>query len=301
MPSAVAKSQNTIAAYLQAIRPKTLSASVGPVCIGFAAAGWSAIVNLPIVVLATLCCALLLQISANLVNDHMDYANQVDQPDRLGPARMVSSGRLSVSEIRRAYIVTLSMAALIGGYLVVYGGLPILVIGVCSLIIAYLYTAGPIPLSYIGLGEVMAFMFFGPIAVWGSWFLITGQYAAYPFLIGVGPGAIAWLMMAINNLRDRQSDRSSGKKTLAVLLTERAARRIALLGLVVSVVAPVAVASYLDTPIIMLTSGSFIFFAHDWRRVLAGPIDTELNRSLAATGKYFVLYSITLSLTLLWV
>ncbi|WP_141731619.1 1,4-dihydroxy-2-naphthoate octaprenyltransferase [Oligoflexus tunisiensis] len=222
-------------ALVQAIRPPTLLAGLGPVFIGISfgiqhlgdlqATDGSVLVP----ALAAILLVVLLQGAANLVNDAKDAEKGVDKGERLGPIRVVQSGLLTVQQVRRAYRTLFALAALVVLGLFALHPAPVipLVALACGLA-AYLYTAGPFPLAYYALGEVLACVFFGPIAVMGTTYLLTGRVIWETALWGLGSGLIAAAIMAINNLRDRHGDRAAGKHTLATLTSEKTARKLPL-------------------------------------------------------------------------
>jgi 1,4-dihydroxy-2-naphthoate octaprenyltransferase len=223
-------------ALMQAIRPPTLLAGLGPVFIGISFGihhrGILQITDGSVLLpsLGAILLVVLLQAAANLVNDAKDAEKGVDKGERLGPIRVVQSGLLSVQQVRRAYYTLFALAALVVLGLFAMHPAPVipLVALACGLA-AYLYTAGPFPLAYYALGEVLACIFFGPIAVMGTTYLLTGQVIWETALWGLGSGLIAAAIMAINNLRDRHGDRQAGKHTLATLTSEDMARKLPLL------------------------------------------------------------------------
>lgn len=285
--------------FIQACRPKTLAASIGPVLVGLALAGTASITHRPIVAVAALLCALLLQIGANLTNDYYDHKNKVDGADRLGPQRATASGALAPREVKRGFYACFLAALIVGLYLANVGGLPIIIIGVMSVVFAYLYTGGPMPLSYKGLGELLALVFFGPVAVWGTWFLMTNSFDPLPVIVGFGPGCIAASIMAINNMRDQKSDKASGKVTLAVLLGEKTSRVLPILGIAAASLLPIYIANRLHNWPILLACFMWVFFLPTWRRITNGPIDQKQNISLASTGKFLFAYCAVMSVSLL--
>lgn len=201
--------------FFQAVRPKTLSASVIPVITGSSVAYANAHFSWGIFLL-TLIAALLIQIGTNFANDLYDFINGADNEDRIGPARVTQSGLLSISSMK---VITafIFFAAICCGYpLVIRGGFPVLCIGLVSIISGYLYTAGPYPLGYNGLGDIFVFIFFGPIAVCGTYFLQTHNVTNFSLLCGIICGLLSVVLLCVNNLRDIDTDRESGKKTLAV-------------------------------------------------------------------------------------
>lgn len=285
--------------WLLAIRPKTLFASVGPVVLGLSVAFFeSNQFNLTIALL-TLACALLLQVASNLANDYLDALRGVDNHNRLGPLRVTSAGLISLSSMKAGLVFTLGAALIMGIYLMITGGPVIIAIGLLSLYFSYGYTGGPFPLSYNGLGEVAAFIFFGPVAVFGSAYLQTHQVSNLALLAGVGPGCISGCILAINNLRDIKSDTETHKRTLAVRFGESFQRRLC----GAFIFASFFMAIYLCLTYNYKWALGFVIlpllFRKTWRHILHHPIDQTLNTSLQRTAQYNLLYCLLLSLTLL--
>jgi 1,4-dihydroxy-2-naphthoate octaprenyltransferase len=176
-------------------------------------------------------CAVLIQAGTNLFNDAADGERGADGPDRLGPRRLTGAGLATAQQVRRAALACFAGAFLGGLYLVTVGGIPILAIGLASLAAGYAYSAGPHPLSHTPWGEAFVLLFFGLVAVAGSYFL---QAATPPgpdvLLIGLALGCYAAAVLLVNNVRDLDSDRRTGRRTLAAHLgVERSCRLYALL------------------------------------------------------------------------
>ncbi len=273
-------------AWVLAIRPKTLPASISPVIIGLSISGITSYV----VAILTLVSALLLQISSNIANDYYDGINKVDGHKRLGPARVMAQGLFSKQQIKLGLICCFALAFLTGSYLMVVGGLPIVLIGFFSLLFAYLYTGGPFPLSYYALGELLAFIFFGPIAVCGTIFLQTKMCSEVGIIFGVSLGIISAAIMSINNLRDILSDQESKKRTIAILIGEKNARLFTL----ALVITPALISLYLSftTSLWYLVPIITIITFKDFKKVYCGPINKQLNQTLANCGRYMFLYSL---------
>lgn len=177
----------------------------------------------PPVFIATLAAAVLLQIGANYANDVFDYLKGADRV-RQGPLRVTQSGLLTPRQMLAGTALVFGAAALIGVYLAVTGGWPILLIGGLSIICAVAYTAGPFPLAYHGLGDLFAFVFFGLVAVTGTYYLQSGQLTPVAFVTALPNALFATAIIVVNNLRDLDSDRAAGKRTLAVRIGDRATR-----------------------------------------------------------------------------
>jgi 1,4-dihydroxy-2-naphthoate octaprenyltransferase len=201
--------------WLVAIRPKTLTASISPVIVGLAYAYSLQELNI-FVALVTLLSALLIQIGSNFANDVYDFLKGTDNEDRLGPKRATQSGLITPNEMKKAMLLVFTSALLLGCYLAWIGGWVIVAIGTLSIISAIAYTGGPYPLGYHGWGDVFVFMFFGIVAVPGTFFLQTGEVDTNVFLLGAGIGALSTAILVVNNVRDADTDVKTGKKTLAV-------------------------------------------------------------------------------------
>lgn len=198
-----------------AFRPATLWAAVAPVCMGGALGFFygSRDFGLFALILIT---TLLIQIATNLANDLIDAGKGTDTDRRVGPVRVVQSGLLTDAAVKKALVYTLTVATLLGLVLVLEGGLPILCIGVAALICTLWYSAGPAALSYSGLADIFVLFFFGPIAVSGTVYLLTGTWESDAMLAGMAPGLIAVALLVSNNLRDFWTDKTVDKNTLVV-------------------------------------------------------------------------------------
>ena len=213
--------------WLLGMRPRTLTMAAVPVAVG-AALAWAGGAEPDwITFVATLACAILIQIGTNLFNDANDGERGADGPDRIGPVRITGSGLAKPKQVRRAAIACFIAALIAGLYLVVVGGLPILVIGLASLVSGYAYSAGRRPLSHGPFGEVYVIVFFGLVAVAGSYYLQSGQLpGGAVVLTGIAIGCYAAAVLLVNNLRDTEADLRAGRRTLAGRLGKRATQRL---------------------------------------------------------------------------
>lgn len=210
--------------WLLASRPKTLSAAAAPVLAATALAlRDSREVPLRFAVYA-LVGAILIQIATNFINDALDFKRGADTAERLGPLRVTQAGLLTADAVMRAAFISLGLAAVFGIPLIYRGGWPLLAIGIASILAAYAYTGGPYPLAYHGMGELFVLVFFGIVAVGGTYYVLTLQYGMHVLVAGVALGLLAVAILAINNLRDLEGDRASNKRTVAVRIGARAAR-----------------------------------------------------------------------------
>lgn len=202
--------------WLIAARPKTLTAALIPFTAG-AALSYRTEGALQIsILLLCITCALLIQIATNLINDALDCKRGGDTDRRLGPTRVCHAGLLSVHEVLRAGIILLFLAAILGLPLILRGGLELSILFGISILCGYAYTGGPYALSTNGLGELFSFLFFGLVATAASFFLQTHYWSVGSILLGGQIGLLTAAIAAINNFRDMEEDRSTGKKTLVV-------------------------------------------------------------------------------------
>ena len=257
--------------WLLAARPKTLSAAIVPVLMGTALA--------PRIHWLMFACALigavLIQIATNFFNDAIDFKKGADTGERLGPVRVTQAGLIESSSVMRAAWLCLLAAALCGIPIILRGGWLMVIVGLVSMAMAYAYTGGPFPLAYHGLGELFVILFFGLIAVGGTYYLHTLTVTADALLAGLAAGSLATVLIVINNLRDVEGDTRSAKKTMAVRFGERFARaEVAFFALVPFV----AVASIELLPFVALPV-AIALINHVYRSRGA-----ELNRCLGMAG-----------------
>jgi 1,4-dihydroxy-2-naphthoate octaprenyltransferase len=210
-------------AWWLAVRPQTLTVSLVPVILGHALA-WSqqGVLHWWLALLALLV-ALLIQIGTNLHNDVADFERGIDTPERLGPPRATAMGWLPAAAVRRGAWIAFALAFNFGVYLAYHGGWPIVLIGLASLLAGWAYTGGPRPIGYTPLGEVFVLLFFGLVAVGGSYYLQTLSISPAALLAGAMVGLFAAAVITVNNTRDLDTDRRAGRRTLAVVLGRRAA------------------------------------------------------------------------------
>ena len=204
-------------AWTTAARPKTLWAGAVPVILGTALAYGDGKAHW-LAALAALAGSLLIQIGTNLSNDYSDYFKGADTDERIGPTRVTQAGLLTPGQVRAGATAAFALAVLAGLYLIWRGGWPVLVIGVVSIISGVLYTAGPKPLGYMGLGDLFVLVFFGPVAVAGTYYVQTLEVTQTAVLLGFAPGLLSVAILTVNNLRDLIQDAKAKKRTLPVRL-----------------------------------------------------------------------------------
>ncbi|HZA14383.1 MAG TPA: 1,4-dihydroxy-2-naphthoate polyprenyltransferase [Myxococcaceae bacterium] len=204
-----------VATWVLAARPKTLAAAVVPVCLGTALA-WGVGKGSALPALAALAGAVFIQIGTNLANDYFDFKKGADTADRLGPTRVTQAGLVAPSAVLAGAVAVFAAAFGVGVYLTAVAGWPIAIIGLLALASGWAYTGGPYPLGYHGLGDLWVFIFFGLVAVAGTYYAQALELTPLAVAAGVPPGAIATGLLAVNNLRDIETDARAGKRTLVV-------------------------------------------------------------------------------------
>lgn len=231
--------RSTIQAWILASRPRTLTAAIAPVLLGSAVAFARGAFH-PGAALAACIGAVMIQVGANLANDVGDYERGTDTSDRLGPVRVTMAGMLAPRQVKLGAAVAFSLAALAGAYLIHIAGWPVLVIGLASIAAGVMYTFGPSPLAYNGLGDVFTMVFFGFVGVCGTAFVQVGAVppAAWPAAAAVGATITA--LLVVNNVRDIETDRRAGRRTIPVVFGRRAGLIEYALLLLVAHIIPVA-------------------------------------------------------------
>jgi 1,4-dihydroxy-2-naphthoate octaprenyltransferase len=283
--------------WLLAARPKTLPAAASTAIVGSAAALAEGAFK-PGPALACLLGALLLQIGANLANDVFDYYRGADAQARLGPLRVTQAGLLSPRQVMAGMWVAFGLAALLGLYLFLGAGWPVLLIGLACIVAAIAYTGGPFPFGYYGLGDLVVFLFFGPVAVCGTYFVQALKLSPLALWCSLPMGFLITAILVVNNLRDIASDRQVGKRTLAVRLGAHGARWEYTLCLAAAYLIPLLMAllnqSSLWAMLAWLSIPQAVRVGREVWRLEGRP----LNQSLAGTGQLTLVFGILFSLGL---
>ena len=284
--------------WLLATRPKTLGISITPVLCGSALA-WTETGSLHwLPAIAALCSAILIQIGTNLYNDAADFERGADTRERIGPKRATAEGWFAVHQVKRAAHISFGLASLAGIYLVWLAGWPLLVAGLFSLLAGYGYTAGPRPIAYSGVGELFVFVFFGLLAVMGSYYIQCACLSGNAFLVACAVGTLAAAVLLVNNYRDLETDERAGKLTLVHYLGRKGSRL--LYGFLL--LAPFSVLFFLsDTGgnwLALLALPPALVLLHRFVSLAPGP---AFNLVLAQTAKLQLIYGLLLTLGLvLW-
>jgi 1,4-dihydroxy-2-naphthoate octaprenyltransferase len=277
-------SHSKLQAWWMAARPRTLPAAISPVIVGSALAFRDGAFRMGPAV-AALLGAILIQIGANLANDFMDFQKGADVKGRLGPTRVTSAGLLSLRAVQLGTLLVFGLAALCGVYLASVSGWPVIVIGLFSILAALAYTGGPWPLGYNGLGEIFVMIFFGLVAVGGTYYVQALQYNLNVFAVSIPIGCLGVAILVVNNLRDVKSDSEAGKRTTAVRFGEAWARSEYRLLLAFAYVIPlIMVISGLLSAWVLVCILS-LPLALDLYRHIGVDTGRLLNLSLAATGR----------------
>ena len=278
-----------------AARPRTLPAAVAPVLVGTALA-----LNedefRPLAFVCALIGSVFIQIGTNLSNDYSDARRGADTDDRLGPVRVTAGGLMPPRTVLVGTYVAFGIAVLAGVYLIAVAGWELLVVGAASILAGVLYTGGPRPYGYEGLGELFVFLFFGVVAVTGSYFVHTEDLPWEAFALSVPVGLLSAAILVVNNVRDMDTDRRAGKRTLAVKLGRPAARRLFVAMLVAAFAAPAAIWAGGGLSAWLLLALVAAPLAVPLARTVSTRTDgPSLNGALADTGRLLGIYSLLLA------
>src|SRR5687767_14741519 len=225
--------------WAMAARPRTLPAAIAPVLVGTALAGSEGQFR-PFAFCAALVGSVFIQIGTNLSNDYSDARRGADTEDRLGPVRVTAGGLVPPRQVLVATWVAFGLAVLAGTYLIATAGWELLLVGAASILAGVLYTGGPRPYGYEGLGELFVFLFFGVVAVTGSYFAQVEEVSAEALMLAVPVGLLASAILVVNNVRDLETDRRAGKRTLAVRLGRERTRTLYVAMLAIAFVSALA-------------------------------------------------------------
>jgi len=281
--------------WLLAIRPKTLWAAVGPVLVGSAMA-YSLGAFEPLPALACLSVALLLQVGVNLSNDYFDFAKGIDTEERLGPTRVTQAGLIAPSRVKAAMIGAMLLALVPGTYLIIRGGWWLGIIAGASIIAGLAYSGGPYPLASHGLGDICVFLFFGPVAVCGTYYVQTLTLSDAVVWISMALGLLITAILVVNNLRDINTDRNSGKTTLAVVLGVKGTLieyHLLIIGAYIIPVILVILDQISPWCLLMLLSAPLAFKL--CLSIVRNPEGPGLNHLLSQTARLTLIYSLLLS------
>lgn len=289
------KSPPLFGIWFSAARPKTLWAGISPVIIGTAMAVDAGKFHLVSAIICLLV-ALSIQIGTNFANDYFDFVKGCDTGKRKGPTRATQAGLVTPLAMKTAFIGTMALNALLGLSLFHRAGWPIIVIAVLSIASGILYTGGPFPLGYNGLGDIFALIFFGPVALGGTYYVQALEVNSSVLVAGLAPGLFSVAMLTVNNLRDVDEDREAGKRTLAVIFGITFARFEYLTAIVFACIIPsILFIINRHNPYALISSVVALFAIPIIITVFTRTDGPALNRVLASTGKLLLVYSIVFS------
>ena len=284
--------------WAMAARPRTLPAAIAPVLVGTALAGSEGQFR-PLAFCAALVGSVFIQIGTNLSNDYSDARRGADTEERLGPVRVTAGGLAPPRKVLVATWLAFAIAVTAGAYLIALVGWELLAVGAASILAGVLYTGGPRPYGYEGLGELFVFGFFGVVAVTGSYYVQTEELRGLAFTLAVPVGLLASAILMVNNIRDIETDRRAGKRTLAVRLGRHRARRV---------FAAMVYLPFIWTAVVSIVSGkwalqlmwlSFAFAPGLVRSVASRTDGPSLNRALAQSGRLLAAFSLLVAAGLL--
>jgi 1,4-dihydroxy-2-naphthoate polyprenyltransferase len=285
--------------WLMAARLRTLPAAIAPVLVGTSLAGYAHVFH-PLRFIAALIGAIFIQIGTNLSNDYSDARRGADTEDRLGPVRVTAGGLVPPRQVLIATYATFGVAVLAGIYLIAVAGWELLLVGAASILAGVLYTGGPRPYGYEGLGEVFVFLFFGIVAVAGSFFVQVKHLNWEAFALAVPVGLLVSAILVVNNFRDIDTDRRAGKRTLAVRLGRERTRLL---------YAAMVYGAYVLAPVTWLFGPLTAWVLLPWLTIAAAaPVvrmvrnrtdGPSLNQALAQTGMLHLAFCMMLSAGLL--
>ncbi len=285
--------------WIEAARPQTLPAAVVPVMVG-ASLAYQADKFIMLNTAVALACALLIQIGTNFANDYFDFIKGSDTHERIGFRRATAAGLISPQEMKTATFLTMLLAFFVGLYLVYTAGWVILVVGLLSLLFGVLYTGGPFPLGYNGLGDLFVFIFFGIVAVMATYYVNAMEWSAASFWASLAIGGLSVNILVVNNLRDVEQDRKSGKRTLGVLFGDFMLKAEYLLMVILAFAIPphfyvqLNYDAWVLLPFVTLPLAAYFTY-----KIWTEADKRKLNDMLKKTAQFMVLYGVLFSIGIL--
>jgi 1,4-dihydroxy-2-naphthoate octaprenyltransferase len=286
---------SNLSIWIQAARPQTLAAAFVPVCVGVSLVIHDEQFKL-IPSLVALICAFLIQIGTNFANDYFDFKKGADTTQRIGFDRATARGDIPEKTMLKATIITMCLAFLLGLYLVWHAGWIILVLGILSLVCGILYTGGPFPLGYNALGDLFVFLFFGIVAVMGTYYVNALSWSLSSFWASLSVGALATNILVVNNLRDIEQDGPAGKNTLGVLFGEHILRWEYLFMILLALAIPphfyfqLGYNAFIFIPYLSLPAAVLLLY-----KVWSVENKRTLNKTLEHTAQFMTFYGVTFS------
>ncbi|MBI2377413.1 MAG: 1,4-dihydroxy-2-naphthoate polyprenyltransferase [Deltaproteobacteria bacterium] len=287
----------TVSIWVDAARPRTLPAAIAPVLIGLSISAKQGAFDAPVAIL-TLLAALLIQIGTNLANDYFDFVKGADTSARVGPARATQAGLVTPATMRRAFILVFGLAVSVGAFLLARGGWPIALIGALSVAFGVLYTGGPKPLGYLGLGDLLVLAFFGPVAVAGTAYLQSLSFSKVACVAGLAPGLLSTAILAVNNLRDVDTDRQASKRTVAVRFGTSFVRLEYFACLLGAAIVPFVLSFGFGASFGVLSTAALVPLGGVLARRVGAESGAALDPLLGQTGRLLVAYAVAFSVGL---
>ena len=289
---------NSTKAWILAARPKTLAAAATPVLIGCSLAYTDGTFQWIPAVLCFLF-AFSMQIDANFINDYYDYLKGSDREDRLGPERACAQGWITLSAMKKGMIAITLLSCFWGVLLLRYCGWEMIPVGLLCVLFAFLYTAGPYPLAYHGWGDVLVIVFFGFVPVGCTYYTMAHDWTWNVTIACAACGLVSDMLLMLNNYRDREQDKISGKRTLVVRFGEKAGRYAYLwLGILATVLC--SYYAFHEMPMASLLPLAFLVpHFTTWRQMVRIYQGKELNIVLGKTARNIVVFGLLLSLGLI--
>lgn len=282
-----------------AIRPKTLTAAVAPVIVGWGVAyttgyfHWGA-------ALAAMFVSIMIQIGTNLVNDVVDFSKGADTEARTGPLRVTQTGLLTPRQVWSGVIVTFGLAVLAGFYLAWIAGWPVLILGALCLLSGIGYTAGPFPLAYHGLGDLFVLLFFGFAAVVGTVFVVGAEIPLLAWFAAMAAGVLTVNILVVNNIRDIETDRAAGRKNIPVVFGRKAAEwEFALMLVIAYAIPPILTCKQVSSPWVLLSLLTLPQGIRIWGRLRSGQSGQALNPLLGQTAQLLLRFCVLFTIGLL--
>ncbi|MDO4929688.1 MAG: 1,4-dihydroxy-2-naphthoate octaprenyltransferase [Bacteroidales bacterium] len=280
--------QNSARAWVLAARPKTLTAALIPVVTATALAASHGQFR-PVPALLCVLFAALMQVAANFINDLFDFLKGTDREDRLGPERACAQGWISASAMRVGIGVSLVVACAVGCALLPFGGWWLVGLGAACVVFAFLYTT---MLSYCGLGDLLVWVFFGFVPVVGTYYVQAGTLAPEVWWLSAACGLVVDTLLVLNNYRDREQDRLSGKRTVVVTFGEAFGRYFYLAQGVLGYGCVAAIAAYGHTWVAVLPVLYLVPHCLTWRTMVRIFQGRELNRVLGLTSRNMLIFAL---------
>ena len=289
--------KSLLSKWMEAARPRTLSASLSPVLLACVLAWCEGVFRL---VPAVLCfaVALLAQIASNFANDYFDFKNGADGADRLGPERAVAQGWISPKAMLGATLTTLGAACLCGCCLLFYSGWELIPVGIAIAVCVLAYSAGPFPLAYNGLGDVCVVLFYGIVPLCFTYYIQAGSFSTLAFLLSLSLGLFSTDILVVNNYRDYEQDKAARKRTTIVFFGRTFGKVFYLTNGIVAFLLTVPLLIDAPTWVPVLFAAFFALFIKTWRELYSFE-GKKLNKTLAHTARNVLLFTILLSLLLI--